>query len=253
MRYLIAGASLIALLASAPLVAAPAAHHVRHKEKSVTVSTAKVEKRSAPDFGAMFALIDKMFPAQPDPDPARIGLARTAVGTMWPDGAYGKMMSVLFGGMISRAMQLKQSDFASLNPKAAKAADDKDESLHETLAAKDPYFDQRMAAINTAIEEEASKVSAIIDPRMREGLSRAMARRFDAQQLGDINAFFATPTGHAFAGQYLRLWLDPDAMRSMFGAMPEMMKMMPEVMQKIKAADDKFPKLPKTTPAVTKP
>ena len=88
------------------------------------------------------------------------------------------------------------------------------------------------------------KVSAIIDPRMREGLARAMARRFDGQQLADINRFFATPSGHAFAGQYMQLWMDPDTIRSIFGSMPEMMKLMPDMMQRIKAANDRFPRRP---------
>lgn len=64
-----------------------------------------------------------------------------------------------------------------------------------------------------------------------------------------MNAFFATPSGHAFAAQYMQLWLDPDAMRSMIDATPEVMKMMPETMQKVQAASDKFPKPPKDTPA----
>jgi hypothetical protein len=77
-----------------------------------------------------------------------------------------------------------------------------------------------------------------------------MARRFDAQQLNDINTFFATPSGRALASQSMQLWVDPDMLRSLFGAMPEMIKLMPDMMQKMKAVDDKFPKPPKPpTPA----
>jgi hypothetical protein len=152
-------------------------------------------------------------------------------------------------------MQLKTSDLAALSNKPQKpaAAPVKDVSLHEQIAGKDPYFDQRMAAMRDALNDEMGKISAIIDPRMRDGLAGAMARRFDAQQLGDINRFFATPTGHAFAGQYMQLWVDPDTMRSLFASMPELMKLMPEMMQKLKAANDKFPKPPTTPAAVKKP
>jgi len=247
MRYLIAGASLLAVVAWSPAMAS--AHPVHRKDnKNSAVVVHKVDTTSAPDFGAVFAIMDKMFPPQPDPEPARLAMARTAVNAMWPDGSYGKMLSGLFGGMITRAMQLKQSDLADLGGKAAKAAgasSDKDESLHDSLAAKDPYFDQRIAAIGQVIDDETAKASGVIDPRMREGLSRAMARKLDEHQLADVNAFFATPSGRAFAGQYMQLWLDPDAIRSMFGAMPDMMKLMPEAMQKIKAANDKFPAPPK--------
>lgn len=191
-------------------------------------------------------LFDKMFPPQPDPDPARLALARTSVQSMWPDGAYGKMMTGFMSGMFDRVMQLKGSDFADLAGKGAKATEAaaSDLSLHDTVAANDAYFDQRTAAMRDVISDEVGKVSAIIDPRMRDGMARAMARRFDAQQLTDINGFFATPSGHALATQYMQLWLDPDTIHSIFGSMPEMMKLAPELMQKLQAANDKFPKPP---------
>jgi hypothetical protein len=240
MRYLVAGASLLAVVLSAP--AAAAAHKSHHGGKTGAVSVKSVQNVTPPDFGALFTLMDKMFPPQPDPDPARLALARTAVNVMWPEGSYAKMLSGMLGGMYDRAMQMKGSDFAALDAKPAKSAPDStDTTIHDTLAAKDPYFDQRAAAIRGVLEEEAAKLSAIIDPRMREGLSRAMARKLDEHQLTDVDAFFATPSGRAFAGQYLQLWLDPDAMRSMMSATPDMMKLMPEAMQKIKEANDKFP------------
>ena len=40
----------------------------------------------------------------------------------------------------------------------------------------------------------------------------------------------------------MQLWVEPDTMRSMFTAMPEMMKLMPDVMPKMKAIDAKYPK-----------
>lgn len=224
----------------APIVVVPAGH--------------AATMRPPPNLAAMFAFVDKLFPPQPDPDPARLALARTAVGAMWPDGAYGKMMSGFMGGMFDRVMQLKSSDLAALSDKPAKteaASSAKDVSLHDRVAAKDPYFDQRMAAMRDAVNEEMGKISAVIDPRMREGLSRAMARRFDPRQLGDINLFFASPSGQAFAGQYMQLWLDPDSVRAMVGSMPELMKLTPELAEKLKAASDKFPK-PPASPAAAK-
>ena len=203
--------------------------------------------KSPPNFEAMFAFFDKLFPPQPDPDPARLALARTSVAAMWPDGAYGKMMTGFMGGIFDRVMQLKKSDLASLNPKASKtnaSATMKDLSLHDQAAAKDPHFDERMAAMREVAGDEFGKISAIVDPRIREGLARSMARRFDARQLGDINAFYATPSGRALASQSMQLWVDPDMMRSLFSAMPEMMKLMPDIMQKVKAANDRFPKPP---------
>lgn len=230
---------------AALLLAAPAAAHA--SENSTTKPAAKeAVAKAAPSFDQMLAVIDKLFPPQPEPDPARLTLARTSVQAMWPNGAYGKMMTGFMGGMFDRMMQLKASDLPAISGKAPKtaAATDKDLSVKDAMAGKDPYFDRRVAAMRGVVDEEVGKISTIIDPRMRDGLARAMARRFDAQQLGDINAFFATPSGHALASQYMQLWLDPDTVRSIFGSMPEMMKLMPEMMQKFKAANDQFPKPP---------
>lgn len=248
--------ALAALLIAAPALAAPhgkSSHHAKAPPPAVEApKTDSGTIKSPPNFDAIFALMDKFFPAQPEPDPARLALARTSVTVMWPDGAYGKMMTGVLGGMVDHAMQLKGSDFAALSGKEANAdasAGKADLSIHDKAAAKDPYFDQRVAAIRAVITDELAKASLIIDPRIREGLARSMARRFDATQLADINAFFATPSGHALASQYMQLWVDPDTLRSLFGAMPEMMKLMPDMMQKIKEADDKFPK---PTPAPKK-
>lgn len=206
--------------------------------------------KSLPSYEAMMALVDKIFPAQPDPDPARLASARISVQAMWPDGSYAKMVSGFVGNITTSVMRMKKSDLASLASKPTKTMANtasSDRSIHDQAAAKDPYFDQRMAATFDVIHEEIGKISAVIDPRMRDGLARAMARRFDARQLGDINAFFATSSGHALASEYMQLWLEPETMRSMFGVIPEMMKLMPDATQKLKAVNDRFPK-PATPP-----
>jgi hypothetical protein len=235
------------MAAAVAMTAAPATAAAPKRAKAHAATPKTATEKGMPDFATIMGLFDKLFPAQPDPDPARLALARTSVQAMWPDGAYGKMMNGFVGGVIDRVMDLKKSDLAGLDPKLAKtdASASADLSLHDQAAADDPYFDQRMAAMRNVVGEEIGKVSAIIDPRMRDGLARSMARRFDPQQLADINAFFATPSGRALAGQYMQLWLDPDTMRSLFGTLPEMMKLMPDMMQKIEAANDKFPKPPK--------
>lgn len=195
-------------------------------------------------IAAIMAMFDKLFPPQPDPDPARLALARTSAGLMWPNGAYGTMTTGMMSTIFDRVMQMKASDLPGGDMKKDAAAAG-DPTLHTLATMKDPYFDQRMAAMRQVVEEQAAKVSAIIDPRIRDGLARSMARRFDERQLADINSFFATPSGHQLATQYLQLWVDPDMMRSIFTTMPEMMKLMPDMMAKMKAAAEKYPSPPK--------
>lgn len=243
--FCVSAAVSIALSAGAASAAVP-------KSEAAKPPAAKSDAPSAkktPSFAEMMQFIDKIFPPQPDPDPARLALARTSAQSIWPEGQYGKMMASFMGGIFDRVMTLKESDLGSMAPaktKGAKADPTKaNVSVHDQLAAEDPFFDQRVGAIRAVLNEEVGKVSAVVDPRLRDGIARAMARKFDAKQLNDINAFFATPSGNALATHYMELWFDPDTIRSLFGTMPEMMKLMPGMMEKLKAANDKFPEPPK--------
>ena len=222
------------------LVASPAAA----APKAAAKAKSPIEAMTPPNMDAVMAVFDKLLPPQPEPDPARLALARVSAAAMWPEGAYGNMMTSFAGGMVDNVMRLKKSDLPIPTDKKAKPDATADLSLHDAAAAKDPYFDQRMAAIRAAVTDEFGKVSAVIDPRVRDGMARAMARRFDARQLTDINAFLTTPSGRAFAGQYMQLWLDPDMLRGMMSSMPEMIKLMPDVMKRVKEANDKFPAPP---------
>jgi len=53
-----------------------------------------------PNMDAVMAVFDKLLPPQPDPDPARLALARMSAAAMWPEGAYGNMMTSFAGGMV---------------------------------------------------------------------------------------------------------------------------------------------------------
>ena len=70
-------------------------------------------------------------------------------------------------------------------------------SLRESIIKDDPHFDERMRIMRKVIGEELIKISAVMEPKLREGLARSIARRFDEKQLRDINSFLATDSGRA--------------------------------------------------------
>ena len=209
---LITAAAALALLAGMPTLAlaAPAkSNHAVAKKRPITAATVK----KAPDFdpAQMMAIFDKIFPAQPEPAPARLALARTSVTGLFPDGTYARMMDGMLHGIADRIMGLRESDF--VKPAAGKPTDTM--TLREKMAKDDPYFDERMKIMQRVVSEELAKFAAIIEPKIRDGLARSMARRFDEKQLTDINAFLATDTGKAFGQQSMAMYVDPDVMRSM--------------------------------------
>ena len=79
----------------------------------------------------------------------------------------------------------------------------------------------------------------------REGMARAYARRFSLAELQDINRFFGSASGASFARQSFELMTDPELVKAMTAFMPEMMKEMPAIAEKLKAATAHLPPPPK--------
>jgi len=203
----------------------------------------------APDMAAIVRAFDTFFPPQPEPDPARLALARTTVTTLVPSDSFGKAMGDMMGGMFERILDIRESDFPAPKGKGTPKTISSTLTLRESLAAKDPHFEERMRLTRAAATKEFMMVSTLIEPHLREGLARSVARRFDQRQLADINAFFATESGKALGNQFLGLWFDPDLMRSMVKATPAIMAVMPGSMERISAATAHLPKPPKAAPA----
>ena len=240
MRFLLIGAALLPLTMPATSLAAPPKKAAKEQAPSA----------KAPDFdiGQMMAIFDKIFPPQPNRPAARLALSRTSVRGLFPDGTYAKMMGGMMNGVVDRVMGLSEADFGKKDakPKSGEAL-----TLRQQLAKDDPAFEERMAIIQRIITEEFAKMAAIIEPRMREGLARSMARRFDEKQLADLNAFLATDSGRAFGSQSMAMYIDPDVMRAMMSSFPEMMSEMPAAMQRIEAETAHLPK-PKAKKAAPK-
>jgi hypothetical protein len=235
MRSTIIGAALF--LAGTSAFAAPPPKST----PAVAPAKATESAKKTPDFdlGQVMAIFDKIFPPQPDPLPSRLALSRTSVQGLFPNGTYARMMGGMMHGVVDRVMAMSEADFGGKGGKG-KPADTM--TLRQKLAKDDPYFDERMKITERVITEEFGKMSAIIEPKLREGLARSMARRFDEKQLSDINAFLATDSGRAFGSQSMAMWIDTDVMRSMMSSFPEMMKAMPEALKRVETETAHLPK-----------
>jgi hypothetical protein len=198
-------------------------------------------------FGALLAVaVPSMVVAQAVPtaaaiDPARQAAADRAVAALVPDGVYTRMMRDQFPAMMdamtAQMMGMSPSDFGQAG------ADGK--TMAEAMRETDPAFEERMKITTRVMSQEMGTVMGRMEPRVRAGLGRAFARKFTVQQLSDLNAFFATPSGKAFAGEYLALFADPEMMTEMTAMAPEMMKAMPEMMKKVEAATAHLPPVKK--------
>ena len=127
------------------------------------------------DLATMMEVFDKMFPAQPDPAPERLALARTTAAGVLPDGTYAAMFDEVMGGMVDKILALTPADFGENRSKDGAAAPNT--SLRETIAKGDPHFEERMRITRRVIGEELVKVSALIGrPQLSGGAPSQLSR-----------------------------------------------------------------------------
>ena len=194
-------------------------------------------------------------PAAPAPtsaqvDPERLALARTTVDFIWPLGTYQRMMGgamdQMMDSMLGGMFDVKIGDMVpqdkEMTEEDKKAAAT---TMREAIAKKDPYFEERMRITNKVMMTEMGVVFSKVEPAVREGLATAYAKKFNAQQLTDLNGFFKTPTGRFYAAESIMLFMDPEMMKAMMGMMPDLMKAMPAIMEKVKKATAHLPEPPK--------
>lgn len=172
-------------------------------------------------------------------DPARQAAADKVVAALVPQGIYLRIMRDQFPKMMDAMIgQMGGMTGAQLGQQG-------DETFDATARKADPHFQERMRIMTKVMGEEMGTVMNRLEPRVRAGLSRAFVRKYTAAQLGDLNAFFQTPSGKAFANDYLLLFTDPELMREMAAAAPEMIQAMPRIMKKVEAATAHLPPPPK--------
>jgi hypothetical protein len=183
-------------------------------------------------------------------DPQRLALARLTVQHVFPAGTYERMMKSSMDTMLDNMMaSMFDMQMRDLLPEGspedkAIAAEVGAKTMRELVMAEDPHFEERMTITNRVMMTEMIPIMTRLEPDVREGLARAYARRFDAAQLGELNRFFATPAGGAYASESLMLWMDPEIMGMMGKFVPEMIKEMPAVMEKVAAATAHLPPPP---------
>jgi hypothetical protein len=93
--------------------------------------------------------------------------------------------------------------------------------------------------------EEMGTMFAKIEPDVRAALSQIYARKYDAKQLADMNGFFATPSGSAFARDFMSSFMDKEMIGASMKAVPALLEGMPVIMKKVEAATAHLPPMAK--------
>ena len=158
---------------------------------------------------------------------SRLPQAEALVGTMMPPGFYGTMMSDMMDKMMRPMMSMfTQPKFVlagrlDIDEERIDALDE--DQRAELAGLLDPGYAERADAIITVMTDKMGGAFSVMEKPMREGLSKAYAVRFEENQLADIAAFFATPTGEIYAREQMALFADPQVMQSSMQAIPAIM------------------------------
>ena len=196
------------------------------------------------DFAALGTLMQSMYEAEPltSEQEARLPQAGALVDKILPEGAYAKMMQDMFEQMLEPITSMMPE---TMPPAAiARALGAPAETIEALGAAEqaeitkliDPVFARRSDVVMEYMLGEMSGMVAQMEPGMRRGLSRAYAKRFTLEEMVDIEAFFATPTGARYATESMLVFTDPQTMAGSMEAMPAMMAQMPQMMGGIEEA-----------------
>jgi hypothetical protein len=192
-------------------------------EETAAQAKAKFER----EMDEAIALIEKMFDTSdlPPIEPARLALAQKTMSQLIPSGSLEKMMDNLYGKMFKTLMGEfgGQSDLMLSIQTGVES--EKIAALDEATKTRiadmfDPHRKEREDQITKVVKPLISEVLGDTEPPMREGMSKAYARKFTAAQLTDLNGFLATPTGTVYANEWMAMQADPEVMLSVIKAIP---------------------------------
>ena len=183
-------------------------------------------------------------PAVETPDPARLAAAERVAGRIWPDGTWQRQLDSMSGGGFFSTLMSSAGEGATAMV-ADMSADIYGKNSKEARRAASPQAANAMAAVTpnaadmdrffSAMMRAMGPIMAEIEPAVRTGIASSFARRFTVEQLTEIDVFFSTPTGSAYAEQAMTMLADPEIMQATMQVMPRMMESMPRIMEQVAA------------------
>ncbi len=206
------GRFLCALTGAALLVCTPAA----------ALAQSQPSEPSEQEMEQTFAMLSGVFELEPltAEQEARLPLAREIVEKVMPEGAMMEVMGSTFASVLGPIEQMANADTAtalssSLGYRPAELDLDEEETA-EILKLIDPAWQDRTAALSSVTTSMMTDMTTRMEPLMRDVMGELYAIYFDAEELADINAFFATESGSSFARQSYAMAGDPRIMAAMF-------------------------------------
>lgn len=201
------------------------------------------------EMAGVMAMLGSMFKAEPltAEQQARLPLAQTIVGKIMPDGTMREMFDGMMGGMFGDLMKMG----ANAEPASTFIANQlglygeeislSDEQATEIANMLDPARKERKAKEAEMMPQVIGEVMTTMEPTMRKAMSELYAVYFNDAELADIDTFFSTPSGTAYARKSFKMSSDPRIMAATMESLPQMMEQFGAIEAKMKAATADLP------------
>lgn len=179
-------------------------------------------------------------------DPARLAVATRIISVMLPDGTYRKIMTPMFDAMTGQMTDSMMSVPIATFVRATGADESEVKKLGSTsprdiLRIIDPAFEQRNNITMKVIMNGIIDMISGMEPELRQVYARVYARGFELRELREIEAFFKTPAGHAYATRSMVVVTDPEVLAQSKAMMPKIFERLPELMAQAQAATASLP------------
>ena len=202
------------------------------------------EKPSEKDMAALMQAMFKVEPLTAEQS-SRLPQAEKLVARIMPPGTMGQVMGGMYdkmlGPIMAMARQVSSGDIAHELGVDPETIDLDDEEAARIAAILDPMWKERREAEMAGVQRAMSSVMSAMEPGMRKGMAEAYAINFTATELADIDRFFTTPSGAAYARKSYALASDPRLIAASMEALPAMMAQMQAIKEEADAASAKFP------------
>ena len=180
------------------------------------------------------------------PDAERLAAARAVVLKLLPPGAYERMLGESFDSMMDAMIDsmgtLPLGQIARIGgiteEQAAKIGE---ASIEEMMGIYDPHWRERAKLTTTGMMSEMGELMGKFEPQVRDAMARAYARDFTLEELTELLRFFETPAGAHYAERSLQIYSDKEVVAEMSGMMPEIMREMPAIIEKVKKLEATLP------------
>ncbi len=192
----------------------------------------------------------------PVPDPERLIVAEKIVARLYPVGTSERVVRTMMDDMVkpivNRTLDLNLDEAIELFgipddliPTSEENTERRTKKFGDLIAEMDPKFREKMDIVFEAYSELTGLTSAPIEPALSQAMARDYARKYDLQQLNDLDAFFSTPTGGIFARDFMLSTASIDMVQTALKEFPAIAENSEKIQEVSKRIEDVFKTEPK--------